>query len=578
MLIVDGRLDRRLMRLCLGLGASLGLMLVATPSPAAEPSPLAQRLQAVAQSYADRGLFAGAVLVARGDEILLDRGYGLASQEWQQSNAPDVRYLLASVSKQFTAAAVLRLVDQGRLGLDDPLHRHLPDTPLAWRSITVRQLMAHTSGIPNHTEGDAFERIKRQRMSPREIVATFRDLPLDFAPGSAMRYSNSGYILLGVLIETLTGQRYAEHLATAIFQPLKMADTGVAHGGVITPRLASGYVKTGPNFRPAEFLHLSVPYAAGALFGTTGDLLKWQRGLYGGAVLSPGMLQAMTTPVLAGYGLGLGIDVAPDGRRAYRHAGGINGFATFLQYEPGTQLTIAVLGNFETASSQMLAGKLSAAANGVAVRLPQERRPVAMDAAQLARYEGAYERTAETTLWVRRRGDELWARMGRSGWARILPESPTDFYVPEADAELLFALGPDGRVLSATPVELTAAAPWPRVERVLATLSTQPLYLRGSMNQWSTGQPLALGADGLHRTTLELAAGAHEFKLASEDWAVIDLGQRDQAAPLAERGSLSLVGVGGNIALEIRQRARCEFVVDGRDLIAPQLTVDCRAP
>lgn len=566
----------RLVRLLHGLTLAAAGLLGAARGLATEATPLAQRLEAVARSHADRGLFTGAVLVARGDEILLNRGYGLANQEWGQSNAPDVKYLLASVSKQFTAAAVLRLVDQGRLGLDDPLHHHLPDTPAAWRAITVRQLMAHTSGIPNHTEGDAFERIKRQRMSPRELIATFRDLPLDFAPGSAMRYSNSGYIVLGVLIETLSDQSYADHLAATIFRPLGMADTGVAHGGAVTPRLASGYVKVGTTYRPADYLHLSVPYAAGALYGTTGDLLRWQRGLYGGAVLSPAMLEAMTTPVLGHYGLGLGIDVAPDGRRVYRHAGGIPGFATYLQYEPASQLTVAVLGNLETAASQVLAGRLSAVFNGLPLRLPEERRPIALSAEQLARYEGAFALTAETTLWLRRRGNELWARMGRSGWARVVPESTTEFFVPDADADLRFALGADGQVLSATPVELAASAPWPRVERALPALTSQALYLRGSMNRWTTQNRLVLGDDGLHRVALELAAGAHEFKLASEDWALIDLGRGEQAHPLAGSGSLPLVGVGGNITLELRQRARCEFVLDGRDLIAPQLTVACQ--
>ena len=142
------------------------------------------------------------------------------------------------MSKQFTAAAVLRLVDQRRLGLDDPLQRHLPDMPAAWRAITVRQLMAHTSGIPNRTEGNAFEQTKRQRMSPRDLFATFRGLPLDFAPGSAMRYGNSGYILWVVLIETLSGESCADHLAATLIRPLGMADTGVAHGGAVTPRLA----------------------------------------------------------------------------------------------------------------------------------------------------------------------------------------------------------------------------------------------------------------------------------------------------------------------------------------------------
>lgn len=561
----------------LSLLCALALHLAAPAARADEASPLAKRLHEVAQSHANRGLFAGAVLVARGEQVLLSRGYGLANVTWQQPNAPEVKYLLASLSKQFTAAAVLQLVDQGRLGLDDPIRRHLPDTPPAWRDITVRQLMAHTSGIPNHTEGDAFQRVRHQRMSPAQIVATFRDRPLDFKPGSAMRYSNSGYIVLGVLIETLTGKPYADHLAEAIFRPLGMSDTGVAHGGEVTPRLATGYAGSAKAPRPAEFLDLSVPYAAGALYGSTGDLLKWQLGLYGGRVIGAERLREMTTPVRDAYALGLGVETDADGRTLYRHSGGIPGFATFLQYEPATRLSIAVLGNVETAPSQVLAERLSAVANGVALRLPEERRPITLPAADLERYEGAYENQPGSTLWVRRRDAQLWARLGASRWERMLPESASSFYLPEADADVRFVLSTDGRVLAAQPVGAPGAAkPWPRVERALATLATQPVYLRGSMNDWSTRQPLRAGTDGLLRTTLELDAGTHELKVASEDWAVIDLGQAGQQRPLAAQGSLPLVGVGGNIALELRQRSRCTFTVDGRDLFAPTLQVDCQ--
>lgn len=288
-----------------------------------------ERLAAIAQSVANRGLFSGTVLVARGEQVLLHRGWGLASQEWLVPNAPDVKYLLASVSKQFTAAAVLRLVDQHRVGLDDALSKHLSGLPAAWSAITVRQLLAHTSGLPNHTQADGPDKIRHQQMSPLELYATFRDAPLDFAPGSSWNYSNSGYGMLGILIEQLSGKRYGEFVQGELLAPLGMTSSGAAHSEEIVPRLTSGCTKNGATLRPANFLNRSVPNSAGALYGTTGDLLKWQLGLYGGTLLSPGSLKAMTTPVRNQYALGLNV-AAPEMPVSYGHAGGTDGFSTYL--------------------------------------------------------------------------------------------------------------------------------------------------------------------------------------------------------------------------------------------------------
>jgi len=535
-----------------------------------------ERLEQIARSYAERGLFSGSVLVARGDEVLLSKGYGLASREWGIPNAPDVRFLLASVSKQFTAAAVLRLADQGRLALDGPLKAHLPGVPEAWSAITVRQLLAHTSGIPNHTRGDEFMRIMQLTTTPQELLATFRDRPLDFAPGSEMRYSNSGYIVLGLLIEALGGRSYDEFIAQELLRPLGMTDSGVAHSDVVTPRLASGYVKDGQVVRRAAYIDMSVPYAAGALYGTTGDLLKWQRGLYGGAVLSPAALKEMTTVVRSDYALGLGVGRSA-GRTFYHHSGDINGFSTFLRYDPDSRLTVAVLGNVEGAAPRVLADKLALAARGGVVVLPEERRPVTLAPEMLARVEGTYQPAPEATLWVLRRGDVLWARLEHAAWSRLVPESATVFHLPDTDVELRFELGADGRARAVTVPTDTDGVPWPRVDVALPSLAAQPIFLRGSMNQWSTRHLLAFGADGLHRLTLDLAEGRHELKVASADWATIDLGRAGTQESLREQGTIALVAVGGNIVLQLAQPSRCEFTVDGHDIVEPRLSVACRA-
>ncbi len=551
---------------------------VAASGSVAAPPGTPERVAQVADALAAQQGFSGTVLVAKGDTVLLSRGYGMASHEWGVPNGPDVKYLLASVSKQFTAAAVLRLVDQGRLGLDDPVHRHLPGVPAAWQAVTVRQLLAHTAGIPTHTEGEAFEQIKRQPHTPRELWARFSTLPLDFAPGSDFRYSNSGYVMLGLLVEQLSGQSWGGYISSELLAPLGMTDSGVASGERITPRLATGYARDrrgrGP-LRPAGFVHLSVPYAAGALYGTTVDLLKWQRALYGGRVLSPAALRAMTTPLRRDYALGLNV-TRVDGRLAYAHSGGIDGFSTYLLYQPASQISVAVLGNIEHAQHDGFAHKLGAAADGQVLRLPAEIRPVELAESALAPLQGTYRLAPEHTLHVQLSGQALWARLNRGSWARLWPESTTDFVAPEVDAEFRFDRTADGRAAAVTLRHGAAAMTGPRTDAPAPTLGAQALFLRGSMNGWSVRDRLSAGVDGRHHVELDLAAGAHELKVATEDWQTVDLGQADQDAPLPASDPLALVETGGNVALRLQRPSRCRFELDGRDVVKPLLRVACR--
>lgn len=555
---------------------SLLVLLPAATGVRAQDSTAAARLHTIAQSYATRGQFSGSVLVARGEQVLLDRGYGLASQEWQVPNTPTTRHLLASVSKQFTAAAVLRLVDQRKLRLDDPVAQHLPELPAAWRGITVRQILAHTSGIANHTDGEALERIRHRTMTPQALLAQFRDAPLDFQPGSDWRYSNSGYILAGLLVEALSGQAFGEFVKAELLTPLGMADTALAQSGTVVPRLASGYTQAGSTLRTATHLDLSVPWAAGGLYGTTQDLLKWHTGLYGGRVLSPASLQAMTTPVQKNYGLGLGVQTR-DGRLRYSHSGGISGFSTFLLYEPAQRLTVVVLSNLESAASERLANQLGQAANGVPVVLPEERQAVSVPPTALARLAGSYGSTEPGPLWLTLRGDTLWARMARQHWVKLVPLAGNRFWAPDVDGELQVELAADGSATAVTVPDLPGSPRWARSAVPLPTLAAQPVFLRGSMNRWSTEHRMSAGADGVHRVAIDLAAGAHEFKVASADWATIDLGGGGaQTAPLRQGGgSVLLAGQGRNIGLQLERASRCEFSVDGRELIEPRLVVAC---
>ena len=319
------------------------------------------RMEEVVRSFTPNNRFMGAVLVARGESVLLNKGYGSANLEWEIPNSPSTRFRIGSVTKQFTAAAILLLEERGRLSVEDLVSKHLPDAPPAWAKVTVFHLLTHTSGIPNFTSFPDYQSTMSLPVTTERLVARFRDKPLEFEPGEKMNYSNSGYALLGYLIEKISGQTYAQFLQENIFKPLGMSGSGYDSNSVVIPHRAAGY-GPGPNGPVnAAFLHMTIPHGAGALYSTTEDLLRWNLALYGGKLLSAASLKKMTTPFKNNYGFGIGIS-ASGGPTRYAHNGGINGFNSFLTYYPESRVTVVVLANVNGPAADDLAGKLSALA------------------------------------------------------------------------------------------------------------------------------------------------------------------------------------------------------------------------
>ena len=335
---------------------ALALLLV-TAAPAQDAASLDQ----VVQPYVKDHKYMGPVLVARDREILLNKGYGSANLEWEIPNTPNTKFRLGSVTKQFTAACILLLEDRGKLKTSDPVKKYMPDAPAAWDKITLFHVLTHTSGIPDFTSFPEYRKLEPFATTPAEVVAHFRDKPLDFQPGDKWSYSNSGYLLLGYLIEKITGGTYEKFVRENIFAPLGMKDTGLDSNAAILARRASGYTptKTGV-IENTGFIHMSIPHAAGALYSTTEDLLKWQQGLFGGKVLTAGSLAKMITPFKNNYAFGLFVQ-AKDGRKVIEHGGGIEGFNTSLSYWPEDKLTVIVLANLNGRAPGEIAGKLAAA-------------------------------------------------------------------------------------------------------------------------------------------------------------------------------------------------------------------------
>lgn len=395
------------------------------------------RMDQIVQSYAANHQFMGTALVARGSQVLFSKGYGSANLEWDVPNAPNTKFRLGSVTKQFTAASILLLEERGKLSVNDPVKKHLPDAPAAWDKITIFHLLTHTSGIPSFTGFPDYPKLEPFAVTPADLVARFRDKPLEFDPGEKWNYSNSGYVLLSYLIEKVTGDKYEKFVRENIFTPLGMKDSGYDSNSAVIPHRASGYVSGKNGFENAGFIHMSVPLGAGALYSTTEDLLKWEQGLFGGKVLQPASLEKMTTPFKNNYAFGLQVDTG-GGRKVIQHGGGIEGFNTDLEYFPESKITVVVLGNVNGQAPGEIAKKLGALAHGDAVKLPSERKEITLDSNVLNRYVGAYQLAQGPAMLITLEGNQLVSKLGNQPPAPIFPESETTFFLKVVDAQLEF--------------------------------------------------------------------------------------------------------------------------------------------
>ena len=423
----------------------LAITLAAAPAAAQDIG----RMDTVVRADADKGAFMGAVLVARDGVVLLDRGYGSANLEWQIPNDGDTRFRLGSLTKQFTAAAVLLLQERGKLNLDMPLKTWFPDAPPAWDKVTVRHLLTHTSGVPNFT---SFEEYRKQRTLPAtldSLIARFRHKPLFFPPGYKGSYSNSGYILLTAIVEKASGQPYAAFIAENLFKPLGMSDSGYDTHAALIPHRAAGYTPGAKGMTNADYLDMTIPQGAGALYSTTHDLLKWETGLFGGKLLKPDSLAAMTTPVKNDYGFGIGVS-RKDGVTTISHSGGIEGFNTWLGYDPDRHLVVVVLANLEGGASGKLGGALMTLARGGTVTLPTERAEVTLAPAVLQAYPGSYDVSPDFGFTVRVEGGKLIVQATGQGPLELHAEKPDHFFFRDVDARIVFRRDASGKVDAAT--------------------------------------------------------------------------------------------------------------------------------
>jgi D-alanyl-D-alanine carboxypeptidase len=347
-----------------------------------------------------------AVLVARGDTVVYRGARGRASIELDVPLSPDHVFRIGSVTKQFAAAGLLKLIDDGKASLDDPLSKFLPDFPNA-KAVTLHQLLNHTSGIKSYTGIPGYmESAIRADLDTDALVAVFKDLPADFAPGEGWAYNNSGYVLVGAVIEKIAGTSWHAWLDTALFKPLALSHTQFGDQNAVIHGQVDGYSTPAPGqVRRADYLSMSQPHAAGALVSTLDDLLRWNRALHGGKLLSAASYRGMITPEGKAaddanrYGFGIQATTVRDAT-ALRHGGGIHGFLSHLIYLPESQISVAVLRNADGPGfdTEAFASRLAAFAIG---RPYPDGKAIELDRDAMAALEGIYRLDADNARILR---------------------------------------------------------------------------------------------------------------------------------------------------------------------------------
>lgn len=343
---------------------ALGVFIVPAAAQSPDRPALVARLDSLARAHVADPFAAGAAVavVHRGDTLLL-KGYGVADLEWDVAMVDDAVFEIGSMTKQFTAAAVLQLAEQGKLDLDADFTQYLPDYDTQGRRIPLRRLLDHTSGIKGYTEMPVFGEIMMRALPRDSLVAKFEAVPLEFEPGTAQIYNNSAYFLLGLIVEKASGMPYEEYVEKHLFEPLGMTRSYYCDESAVVSRRAHGYDRGPRALVLKAYLDHTWPYSAGSLCSTAGDLVRWNQALHGGEVVSAASYLDMTTPDALTDGTpiryGMGLMVMDDnGRRALAHGGGINGFLSDGWYYPDEDLIVVVLQN---AASPPLPGQLARA-------------------------------------------------------------------------------------------------------------------------------------------------------------------------------------------------------------------------
>ncbi|MGY8985836.1 MAG: serine hydrolase domain-containing protein [Sphingomonadales bacterium] len=404
--------------------------------------------EVLSEIYPEDGPGVGAILY-KGDEILYRGGHGLSNLELHIPNKAETVFRLGSISKQFTAAGIMLLKEEGKLEIDDPITKFLPTYPTNGHVITIRNLLTHTSGIKNYTAMQEFQNIVGQEMTVDEMVDFFKNEPINFVPGEKYSYSNSGYFLLGVIIEKISGITYENFIQERIFTYLSLDNSYYGDFNRIINNRATGYSQGEEGLINSNYMSMSIPYAAGSLISNVDDMAKWNKALFAGKVVSQDSLREMTSPFtlnngeISNYGFGLGIRTFK-GQPMISHGGGIFGFSTNGAYLPESDIYVAILGNTDFQTRGYESAKMLAIALGDPYRKIISQN---VDDSILASYSGTYnieessiptDISPGTSLVVTYTSDALSLSYAGAPSAELISVSNSMFYMKNSFSHIEF--------------------------------------------------------------------------------------------------------------------------------------------
>jgi CubicO group peptidase (beta-lactamase class C family) len=398
-------------------------------------------------ALAKQDRFMGSVLVARDGKVVFSKGYGMANLEFDIPNTPNTKFRLGSVTKQFTAASILLLQEHGKLSVQDPVCKFVENCPKAWEPVTVHHLLSHTGGLPNFTSFPEYPKTMMMPATMESLLARFKDKPLDFQPLEKWNYSNSGYVLLGHIIEKVSGESFERFLQKNILDPLKMQNTGYDLHRKILKNRATGYSQSSNGKVNSVYLDMTIPHAAGAMYSTTEDLFLWNEALFSDQWLTAKTREAMMTVVKNDYAYGLSVNKTLN-RTMVSHGGSINGFNTYLARFPAEKVTVVVLRNIDAGSPGpgKISSDLAAILFGEKYEIPAVKTVAQVDPKIYDAYVGEYQLGPNFILAVRREGDRLLTRATGQGDIEIFPESETKFFPKVMEASLTFVKDESGKV------------------------------------------------------------------------------------------------------------------------------------
>jgi CubicO group peptidase (beta-lactamase class C family) len=413
-------------------------------------------------TYADQVLSAAypadqpgaAAIVIQDGKVVLRKGYGMANLDLGVPVSPDMVFELGSITKQFTAASILLLQERGQLRVEDDITKYLTDYPTHGETVTIEHLLTHTSGIPSYTGLPEWLPRVREDMTLQTLIGLFKDKPLEFKPGEKWAYDNSGYILLGAIIEKVSGKSYEQFVEEEIFAKLGMKSSRYGHAGEVVPRRVSGYSKDAQGFRNAEYLSMTQPYAAGSLMSTVDDLAIWEKALGSEALLKKASLDRMVTPyklksgINTYYGYGIGTTDF-EGQKLIEHGGGIFGFVTHMVRVPEKGLFVAILSNNDSPETPPDALSLRIVAKALGKPM-EDRKSVQLDPKILDEYVGVYRFDEKTTRTITRDDSKLFSQRSGGEKQEILASAKDEFFFVTSGSRLHFRRDPQGKITGAS--------------------------------------------------------------------------------------------------------------------------------